>query len=371
MCAMRNEGADDVERAHALLVMGRAADAVPCLLDAVAQDPGDPRASSLLAVAYLELGLNSEALEAAGRAAAVDPVQEFPHRLRATALLRLSRKPEALAAAQESVRLAPQLADAHVGLAEVLLADGQANGARVAAEAARTLAPADPVPLVMLSAVEIQAGAFREGEAHARAALTIDPENTAALHNLGIVRGGRGHHAEAVEYHAAASQLDPRNPQHRDRAFQMAGAGVAWAVVGILAALFILLGLASTIQRGGPREVPAVVGGVALLALIPAGGLWWRRRGPGSTGTLKGARIIRSLRREIFRGLLKAPRRASRWLGALVLVFGGPMGVAMLAAAFAPAAKGRPGAMLPLLLMGALLLLVTGWGAQSLFRRRR
>src|ERR1700730_7793807 len=107
MCAMRNEGADDVERAHALLVMGRAADAVPCLLDAVAQDPGDPRASSLLAVAYLELGLNDEALEAAGRAAAVDPVQEFPHRLRATALLRLSRKPEALAAAPESLRLAP------------------------------------------------------------------------------------------------------------------------------------------------------------------------------------------------------------------------------------------------------------------------
>src|SRR4030081_2729278 len=116
MCAMRDEGGDEVGRAQARLVMARAADAVPCLLDAVACDPGDPRACSLLALAYLELGLNSEALEAAGRAAAVDPVQELPHRLRATALLRLSRKPEALAAAKESVHLAPQLADAHVAL---------------------------------------------------------------------------------------------------------------------------------------------------------------------------------------------------------------------------------------------------------------
>jgi hypothetical protein len=47
------------------------------------------------------------------------------------------------------------------------------------------------------------------------------------------------------------------------------------------------------------------------------------------------------------------------------------MGVATLAAAFAPVAKGRPGAMLPLLLTAALLLFVTGWGAQGLFRRRR
>jgi hypothetical protein len=223
----------------------------------------------------------------------------------------------------------------------------------------------------MLSAVEIQAGAFRESAAHARAALAIDPESTAALHNLGIVRGGRGHHAEAAEYHAAASQLDPRNPHHRDRAFEMAGTGVAWLVLGILAALFLLLGIASTISRGGPRETTAVVGALALLLLIPAVALWWRRRGPGSTGTAKGARLIRNLRREILRGLWKAPRRASRWLGALILVVGVPMGVATLAAAFAPVAKGRPGAMLPLLLTAALLLFVTGWGAQGLFRRRR
>src|ERR1700730_12869900 len=103
MCVMRQDGGDDVERAHALLVMGRPADAVTCLLDAVACDPGDPRACSLLALAYLELGLDNEALEAAGRAAAVDPVQEFPHRLRARALLRLSRDREGRAAAQVSV----------------------------------------------------------------------------------------------------------------------------------------------------------------------------------------------------------------------------------------------------------------------------
>ncbi|MGH3388882.1 MAG: tetratricopeptide repeat protein, partial [Actinomadura sp.] len=94
----------DLERADALIALGRHEAARESLARVLAREPGNVEALCLLAQALKEAGAPAEMLSVAERANAVAPDEEWPHRLRALALLDLDRAPEGVEAALAAVR---------------------------------------------------------------------------------------------------------------------------------------------------------------------------------------------------------------------------------------------------------------------------
>ena len=87
-------------RAAALIDIGRSAEALPLLHQAIAQDPQNEQARYLLSLAFLKLGKYWDADAAARAAIAVAPEHGWGYSLRALALKAMNHRPEALHSAQ-------------------------------------------------------------------------------------------------------------------------------------------------------------------------------------------------------------------------------------------------------------------------------
>ena len=133
--------------AQNLIRLGRHAEAIPYLTSAIAHEPENPRAWSLLAQAKLGLNDVSGALQAAQRAAAIDPGNEWPFRLIALCYRRQGKHAQAVKAARRAVAVAPNVAVTHTTLASCLVRTslGHREASRVAAHAV-AMAPIDPRP---------------------------------------------------------------------------------------------------------------------------------------------------------------------------------------------------------------------------------
>src|SRR5262249_61482634 len=96
-------------QAERLMDVGRSAEAVGLLQQAIRADPQDGRSRCLLALAFLRLHKLRLALKSAEEAVRMDPAQEWPHRLRSIILRQMGKHRRALEAAREAARLAPYL----------------------------------------------------------------------------------------------------------------------------------------------------------------------------------------------------------------------------------------------------------------------
>ena len=271
---------DEIQRARALLAVGRAEQAQQELARLLARAPESVEGHCLLARCYEATERYGLMLESADRAVAASPDAEWPHRLRSIALRKLGRVPESVAAARRSVQLGPHLWQPHVNLVEALIGDGSVPALQDAYRSvrqARTLAPEEPE-------VHIAAGRFYHAISDPATAkrcyqrtLALDPSNGTARNNLAVVelRQGRPTRAGARLQDVLAER--PTEPLYQRNAKATA---VSWThrllELGTVAWIVeLLVGVSTPLWTVRLGVAVALVGGYLALA-----GTQYRRLSP-------------------------------------------------------------------------------------------
>jgi tetratricopeptide (TPR) repeat protein len=202
-------------RAAALIDLGREADAIPLLVEALTARPDDIHALDLLAQASLDRD-PAESLRAAERLieAAPDSYRGYLHAC--IACLHLKQVRKATHYAREAVRLAPELPITHASLADALgrRMIGRNAGLR-AARRAIELAPDSPIGYVAAGNVELH----HRGAKHARPwyehASALAPTSRPVQKNLAVAHSHLGRQDTALALTTNLLELDPRDERSR------------------------------------------------------------------------------------------------------------------------------------------------------------
>ena len=228
-----------LRRADQLIKVGRARDAIPLVLQALAMRPDWHEALCTLALAHLQSGNALEALSAADRATGASPDAEWGHRLRAFALLRLGRHKAARYAAEQAVRLAPLARETLCVLAEVEIAGGMTTFAGETCGMLLEVAPEWEETHDLLGRVALAEQRYADAEASFLRALAIRSDYWQSLNNLALSLRAQGRHKEAVERLHQAVRLAPAAALVQEN---LATSLKSYAK-GSLAALFIVVQL--------------------------------------------------------------------------------------------------------------------------------
>ncbi len=201
-----------LQRARALMDLGRPEQALPLLAEALAEQPGNVDAWCVMARCHYARHDYRDALHAADQALAHKPDQVVAWRFRTLALIELEQWEPAWAAAGESVRHDPHHWYGHMLVAKVLLANTtgyfHSAVAQQAAFRARELAPQEPDTHFILGRVAERSGHRPEAEGCYREALRLDPEHRAARNQLALLQMQRGDHYGAAQGFAAVAAAD-------------------------------------------------------------------------------------------------------------------------------------------------------------------
>jgi tetratricopeptide (TPR) repeat protein len=260
------EGA--IERAVALLDLGRPQAALEHLRRAVAEQPETAEIHSLIALATLQLGDAPGALKSAETSAGLGPEEEWPHRLRAIALIQLGRDGEARVAALEAARLAPEEAMTHIVLASALQAAGDEAGAEAAARHAVELDPHDADTHSTLGDVLFAQDRPADAIPAFEAALALDPEDANTLNNLAVARLRRHDRGGTGEQFEAAARLNPRLEVARHNILRTGPAGRSHVYRRVT--LVAIVGGAVLAVAGAPETLAVVLIVAAVAELVRA-----------------------------------------------------------------------------------------------------
>ncbi|MEU7825205.1 tetratricopeptide repeat protein [Catellatospora sp. NPDC049133] len=269
---------DDLQRAEALLTVGRPDAAGQILAGVLGRHPDNAPALCLLAIVESKRGDHRAMLRAADAAVAAEPSSDWAHRLRSTALRHRCRPLEAREAALEAVRLAPDNWACHIVLAESELLDETVVGveaAYLAASRAVELAPDEPDAHLTLG--RVHAAAFDPAYAQAcyEQALALDPQHVAARNNLAVEQLRTGRYTAGGRTLIDALAQDPQHDLlHRN----LGQAVHAWLHRLADGAVLAWLCWAAVLLSGSPRA-ERIAGG-ALAVLVAAGAGWSYARLP-------------------------------------------------------------------------------------------
>jgi tetratricopeptide (TPR) repeat protein len=198
-----------LERARLLLAQSRPADAERETLFALGQQPDDPYALGLLALARLEQGRNPAALEAAREAVGRAPDEAFFHSVHAHVLRELERPDDAFRAVQEALRLEPADAEHFALLASIELQRQRWSAALEAAERALAL-NAEHVGAANLRAIAlVRLGRKAEAMEAVDFALERAPDDAFSHANQGWNCLHRNDPRRAQEHFREALRLNP------------------------------------------------------------------------------------------------------------------------------------------------------------------
>jgi tetratricopeptide (TPR) repeat protein len=195
-------------RAAALIDIGRTADAIPLLHQAIAQDPQNDQARCLLSVALFRERQYWHAEEAARGAIAAAPEHGWGWALRAVALKEMQLRPDALKSAQHAVELEPTNPDRYNVLVQVALG-WRTDLAREASVVLLQLAPQASLAHYRAGTVAMISQQNHDAELCFRRALAIDPAFAAAHNDLGVVLLREGKRTEALDAFQRAATLNP------------------------------------------------------------------------------------------------------------------------------------------------------------------
>jgi tetratricopeptide (TPR) repeat protein len=196
-------------RAELLLAQSRPVDAEKEAGLALAQDPGDPLALTLLARARVDQNREAEALEPADAAVAAAPDWAFVHHVRAHVLLRLGRPKDALAAVEQALRLAPDADEFHAQRAAVRLALRDWAGALADTEAALRLNAANVFAQNLRATALTRLGRTDEADAVGARTLEQAPDDAYSHATQGWTQLHRGDARRAQEHFREALRLRP------------------------------------------------------------------------------------------------------------------------------------------------------------------
>ncbi|KAB1913316.1 lipopolysaccharide assembly protein LapB [Micromonospora sp. AMSO31t] len=270
---MPNDAAPDqsaadgfVQRAQLLAELGRYDEAAEELDGALATDPGNAAALTMLARVHLAAARPAEALPIAEAAVAAAPGTVSPLVARGFALVDLGRWKAAASTADEMLALGPDDAYAQRSAAAILAGARNGQAALNAAWRGVELAPDTAQAHLVLGLVAARLELYDLAERAYREALRLDPALAEARHDTGVLRLEQRRYAEALEHLAESAALDPAGGDTRrtvaDGLRELVLYGAGWSLVaGVLVAFLAPV-------APGPSRILAVltaVGG-ALLA---------------------------------------------------------------------------------------------------------
>jgi Flp pilus assembly protein TadD len=198
-----------VERALALIEVGRSPQAVEALRAAGVPDQGSTRACCVLAQAAIQAKDWPVADRASGMALARSPRSEWALRLKAMALTGVGLHAEAERVAREAVAIGPYLAATHMTLARCQFKARDLIGARASATTALELDPTDPSISALLGHIELDRHSNRAAQAHLTRSIELDPLQADVLNNLGVVAQRRHRYLTAARRFRASLSVHP------------------------------------------------------------------------------------------------------------------------------------------------------------------
>lgn len=211
-----------IPRAQILIQQNRHDAAENELRGALAQNPDNGEAHTLLAVCLAKSGRRAEAHAALDEAIRLQPDWAYPHFVRGHLLSEAGELDPARAAAEEAHRLDPTNADAAALRAQIDALDGKWEPALAWAERGLALDAEHP------GCANLRAHALTKLRRHDEAAASIeatlrgDPENPTSHANLGWQKLHAGKPREALDHFREALRLEP---------------GHDWARTGLVEAL--------------------------------------------------------------------------------------------------------------------------------------
>ena len=198
-----------LRRAELLADLGRYDEAAAEVRYAVALDPANVSALTMLARVHLAADQPADALVAAGGALSAAPELIHPLVVRGLALIDLHRFAEAAQVADELLAGGPDDAYAQRSAAAILADSRNGQPALNAAWRAVELAPEEAQAHLVLGLVSARLELFDLAERAYREALRLDPEIGEARHDTGVVRLEQRRYAAALERIALAAPIQP------------------------------------------------------------------------------------------------------------------------------------------------------------------
>ncbi|MEH1016453.1 tetratricopeptide repeat protein [Micromonospora sp. CPCC 206060] len=269
-----------LQRAQLLAELGRYDEAAAELGYAIALDPANATALTMLARVHLAADRPDQALTSAEAAVAVAPTRIDPLVARGLALTDLRRFSEAAQAADQILALGPDDAYAQRSGAAILAGARNGQSALNAAWRGVELAPEEPQAHLVLGLVAARLELFDLAERAYREALRLDPELAEARHDMGVIRLDQRRYAEALEHLAEAAAISPgrvdsgRTISAGLRQLVVYGAGYSLLATVLVAFLAAGNGILSRLAAG----LTALVGGLLV---------WrWAAGIPHLTGTI-------------------------------------------------------------------------------------
>lgn len=269
-----------LQRAQLLAELGRYDEAAGELASALAMDPANAEALTMLARVHLAADRSTEALTAAEAAVAVAPHAVPPLVARGLALADLGRFPAAAGTADEILALGPTDAYAQRSAAAILAGSRNGQQALNAAWRGVELAPEEPQAHLVLGLVSARLELFDLAERAYREALRLNPQLAVARHDMGVLRLEQRRYAEALEHLVEAAAMDPAGTDSgrtiSDALRRLVLYGAGWSLVATVLVAFL-----APAGPGTSRVFAAVaaIGGALVV---------WRHaaRVPGLLGTI-------------------------------------------------------------------------------------
>lgn len=202
-----------LQRARALLALGRGDEALADLEILAGAHAGDAEVAAALGIAYLAVGRAARSLEPLKRAARLDPQEPERHLVLGTAYMLLGDLSQAERSFRTALGLDSSSARAHGDLGAVLLVRGSVAEGRAHLKKATELEPSAATYASNLAYAELLEKRPEEAKKVALHAIHLDGTLASAWLNLGLSEVALGNLGAARKAFETAQQLDPSDPR--------------------------------------------------------------------------------------------------------------------------------------------------------------
>jgi tetratricopeptide (TPR) repeat protein len=209
-------------QAELLLQRARYQDAEALLRRAIAEDPTDAHAHTVLAFALFYQGRATDALLEAQAAVRFAPGDPAGHYAGAIILTEMEKYDEALSAIRTAIRIAPEMPHYYATLGGIYLRQRKWQQALDAVETGLQFDPQDVRCTNVRAMALVKLGRREEAGQNLASILALNPENPMTHANQGWALLHGGQHERALEHFREALRLNPQ---------------LAWAREGVVEAL--------------------------------------------------------------------------------------------------------------------------------------
>lgn len=205
-----------LQRARALLALGRGEEAMPLLESLSSRLRDDAEIQGAFGVACLAVGQVDRSLSPLARAARLEPKQLERHIVLGTARMLVGEYAQAEKSFRAAIALDSNSARAYGDLGTLLLLQGNIEGGRQYLQRASLLAPTKATYVANLAYAELLGKRPQAALEHARRAIELDENLASGWLNQGLAQAAQGDRAAARQSFEKAQSLDPSDPRPKN-----------------------------------------------------------------------------------------------------------------------------------------------------------